>query len=101
MEGLSYEERLDRLGLYSLEFRRLRGDLIETYKILKGLDRLDVGKMFLMLRESRTRGYSLRIRGRPFRTEMRKNFFTQSSKSVEFSVTEGSGGQCTGCFQES
>ena len=77
MAGLSYEERLDRLGLYSLEFRRLRGDLIETYKILKGLERLDAGRLFPMLGESRTRGHSLRIRGRPFRMEMRKNFFSQ------------------------
>ena len=77
MSGLSYEERLDRLGLYSLEFRRLRGDLIETYKILKGLDRLDAGRLFPMLGKSRTRGHSLRIRGKSFRTEMRKTFFTQ------------------------
>ena len=64
MSGLSYEERLDRLGMYSLEFRRLRGDLIETYKILKGLDRLDAGRLFPMFGKSRTRGHSLRIRGK-------------------------------------
>eukprot|EP00061_Rhincodon_typus_P004779 g23414.t1 len=40
MEGLSYEQRLNRLGLYSLEFRRMRGDLIGTDRILKGLDRV-------------------------------------------------------------
>ncbi|XP_055492007.1 uncharacterized protein LOC129697443 [Leucoraja erinacea] len=77
MPGLSYEERLDRLGLYLLEFRRLRGDLIETYKILKGLDRLDAGRLFPMLGKSRTRGHSLRIEGKSFRTKMRKTFFTQ------------------------
>ena len=41
LRGLDYEERLSRLGLYSLEFRRMRGDLIETYKIMKGIDRVD------------------------------------------------------------
>ena len=61
----------------TLEFRRMRGDLIETYKIIKGLDTSEAGNMFPMLGESRTRGHSLRIRGRLFRTEMRKNFFSQ------------------------
>ena len=82
MPGLSYEERLDSLGLYSLEFRRLGGDLIETYKILKGLDRLHAGRLFPMLGKSRTRGHSLRIRGKSFRTEMRKTFFTQRAVNL-------------------
>ena len=73
MAGLSYEKRLSQLGLYSLEFRKVRGDLIETYKLLTGLD---LERMFLMVGESRTRGHSLRIRGEPFRTEVRRNFFT-------------------------
>jgi len=34
MKSLSYEERLRTLALYSLEFRRMRADLIETYRIL-------------------------------------------------------------------
>jgi len=33
---LKYDDRLERLGLVCLEHRRLRSDLIETYKILNG-----------------------------------------------------------------
>ena len=62
------------LGLYALEFRRMRGDLIETYRIVKGLDRVDVERMFPLVGESWTRGHSLRIKGRSFRKEMRRNF---------------------------
>ena len=47
LRGLAYEERLSRLGLYPLEFRRMRrGDLIETYKIMKGMDKIEAGKLF-------------------------------------------------------
>ena len=45
MKSLSYEEWLRTLGPYSLEFRRMRGDLIETYKKLRGLDRVITERM--------------------------------------------------------
>ena len=35
---LSYHERLKYLNLTTLELKRHRGDLIETFKILKGLE---------------------------------------------------------------
>ena len=55
LRGLDYEERLSRLGLYSLEFRRMRGDLIETYKIMKGIDKMEAGRLFPLAGETRTR----------------------------------------------
>jgi len=36
MENLHYEERLRRLGLMSLEARRVRGDSIEVFKFING-----------------------------------------------------------------
>ena len=35
---LSYEERLKETGLYTLERRWLRGDMIEMFQIRKGLN---------------------------------------------------------------
>ena len=34
---LSYPERLKKLNLLTLAYRRLRGDMTETYKIIKGI----------------------------------------------------------------
>jgi len=37
---LQYADRLHELGLTTLEKRRLRGDLIETFKIVTGIDKV-------------------------------------------------------------
>ena len=49
--------------------------LSEIYRILKGLDTVDVEKMFLLVGETRIQGHSFRVKG--FRTKMRRNFFSQ------------------------
>eukprot|EP00061_Rhincodon_typus_P007834 g29921.t1 len=59
MDGLSYKEMLDKLGLFSLEDRGLRGDLIEVYKIMMGVDQMNVRCLFLRVEDLKTKGILL------------------------------------------
>jgi ribonuclease P/MRP protein subunit RPP40 len=47
-KGMSYEERLKFLDITTLETRRVRGDLIEVFKIMKGLEDVNKDKFFTM-----------------------------------------------------
>jgi Asp-tRNA(Asn)/Glu-tRNA(Gln) amidotransferase C subunit len=43
---MKHENRLKKLHLTNMETRRLWGDLIEVFKMFKGMDNLDVHKFF-------------------------------------------------------
>ncbi|KAI8513750.1 hypothetical protein Bbelb_080740 [Branchiostoma belcheri] len=58
---ISYEDRLRRLQLPTLEHRRKRGDVIQVFKFVKGFDRVDPGRMFNLNVDGRTRGHPYKI----------------------------------------
>ena len=58
---MSYSERLDKLGLISIENRILRADLVLTYKIVTGKGYNDLKYLFKSSDYTSTRGNKLKL----------------------------------------
>ena len=89
VEGSSYEERLEGVGLTTLVERRARGDMVETFKTLRGMNRVEKGEWFVIQEEETrpTRANARVVEGeivkkrevlvpQRYNLEIRKNFFT-------------------------
>ena len=76
LKDLEYEERLRRLKLPTLAYRRLRGDLIEVYKIMTGKYDPEVCEGLIVRREDdRSTGHPHKIFKERANREIRKNSF--------------------------
>ena len=80
LADLSYPERLARLHLTTLEERRTRGDMIEVYKLIHGIDKVNAGEDFLKLEtdinRERTHGHPLKLQKPRHRLHRRNQFFS-------------------------
>ena len=76
IKDLSYENRLKALGLTRLVDRRVRGDMIETYKIISGKENVERENFFQMA-TFRGRSHSRKVYRKYSRLNIRKHWFTQ------------------------
>ena len=76
----SYEgvlcDRSRYLGLPSLQYRRLRSDMVETFRIINNIDKVNSNKIFPK-NENTTRGHKHKIYKKQCRTNIRKYSFSQ------------------------
>jgi hypothetical protein len=78
IQHLSYTERLKYIGLPSLQYRRLRADMVETFKILNNIDQVQ-HEHILPISRTATRGHNQKILvyKKNCRTNVRKYSFSQ------------------------
>ena len=76
IQDLSYRERLMKLGLPSLKYRRYRGDMIQLYKIINHIDDINFDYFFTYSKTDRTRNPDHKLFTNYSRTNMRKNTFS-------------------------
>jgi len=70
LEPLCCEDRLRELGLFSLEKRRLRGDLIVAFQYLKGAYKKNGDRLFHRAYCNRTRYNGFNFKWSQFRLDI-------------------------------
>ena len=81
LHNLPYQERLRILNLTTLEIRRLRGDMLQVFKILHGIDIVNVDDFFVRS-QSELRGHDFKLFKQRFNTNTGKHMF--SNRVVDY-----------------
>ena len=89
MSHLSYEERLKRLNLFSLTYRRKRGDLIQMFRLIRGLDNIDINDIVTFDTNSTTRGHKYKLKKRQVQKDSRKYYFSERIVNAWNKLPEG------------
>ena len=76
IKSSQYEDRLQKLGLWTLEEHRNRADLIEVFKMAHGFFAMPLTDMFHIDTAGRTRGHSLKLVKCRCNKDIRKFFFS-------------------------
>ena len=76
MKDMEDADRLKALKLPSLVYRRLKGDLIETFKFKNQMYAVNSDTLLPLEKESRTRGNSQKLKKQSFKTTIRRQFFS-------------------------
>ena len=85
LRGRNYEQKLREVGLTTLEERRVRGDMIQTFRILNDIDKVEASTWFAMANERDRLGAAhtrhsrdtTRVVEGVSKTDVRRNFFSQ------------------------
>ena len=76
LKGRTYEQKLVEVGLTTLEERRVRGDMIQTFMILNGIDQVEPGTWLGAANTRYSSDYTMTVEGAS-KTELRRNYFSQ------------------------
>ena len=88
LRNTPYQERLRKLKLPSLLYRRRRGRMIQIFKILKDYVRVDRNMFFKIREGSRTRGHNLKYAKEHAVRLSRRNNLSQKSANDWNSLPE-------------
>ena len=90
LKDLTYCQRLARLKLDSLELRRVRLDLIFTYKLVFGLTGLKLSDFFSTAQRCRSRGQPYKLFLSGCISAIRHNYFTHRAARTWNNLPEDS-----------